>query len=128
MSIPPDLFYTADHEWVVDPGGPIARVGVTAHAAGALGDVVFLDLPEVGSTVTAGSTCGEIESTKSVSDLFSPVSGTVEEVNTSALDAPELVNADPYGEGWLFTVRVSDPTPAGLLDAAAYAGLPDVGA
>ncbi|MDR2379098.1 MAG: glycine cleavage system protein GcvH [Bifidobacteriaceae bacterium] len=120
-AVPDDRFFTADHEWVRDPEGPKARVGVTEFAAQALGDVVFLSLPAVGDDVAAGAECGEIESTKSVSPLFAPVSGEVVAVNQAVLDAPELVNADPFGEGWLFEVA---PTAIGdLLDAAAYAPL-----
>lgn len=116
---PEDLGYTAEHEWVRLSDGT-ARVGITGYAQDALGDVVFVTLPEVGSEVTAGETCGEVESTKSVSDLFAPVSGTVTARN-DALDAnPELVNSDPYGDGWMFEVEVpSDQTPE-LMDAAAY--------
>lgn len=125
MSIPLELFYTADHEWVADPTAARARVGITDFAAQALGDVVFVSLPEVGAGVTAGTPCGEIESTKSVSDVFAPVSGTVVEVNQAVLDTPELVNDDPYGEGWLFVVEVAPPLPS-LLGAAEYAALPDV--
>ncbi|MDR2566277.1 MAG: glycine cleavage system protein GcvH [Bifidobacteriaceae bacterium] len=121
MTIPADLFFTADHEWVRDPGGPTARVGVTEFAAQSLGDVVFLSLPAVGDPVSAGAECGEIESTKSVSPLFAPVSGQVTAVNEAVLSAPELVNEDPYGEGWLFEVA---PTAQGdLLDCDAYAPL-----
>ncbi|MDR1633600.1 MAG: glycine cleavage system protein GcvH [Bifidobacteriaceae bacterium] len=121
MTIPADLFFTADHEWVSDPGGPTARVGVTEFAAVALGDVVFLSLPAVGDAVAAGAECGEIESTKSVSPLYAPVSGEVTAVNEAVLNAPELVNQDPFGVGWLFEVS---PTAQGdLLDAAAYAPL-----
>lgn len=120
MSIPADRKYTKDHEWLkVD--GEVARVGITSHAAEALGDVVYVDLPEVGSQVTAGEPCGEIESTKSVSDLVSPASGEVLEVNAAVVDAPETVNADPYEEGWLYSIRVS--SEAELLDADAYAAL-----
>jgi glycine cleavage system H protein len=119
--VPPDLFFTADHEWVWHPDGPAARIGVTDFAATALGDVVFLSLPVVGETVEAGSECGEIESTKSVSPLYAPVSGEVIAVNEAVIDTPELVNEDPFGEGWLFDVA---PTGQGeLLDAAAYAAL-----
>ena len=127
MSIPADLSYTAEHEWVANPLGPLARVGVTAHAAQALGDVVYLDLPEAGARVLAGEAVGEIESTKSVSDLYAPVTGVIEEVNQAVLDQPELVNQDPYGVGWLFLVRTSAPASADLLDAEAYGDLPDVG-
>ena len=128
MTIPADLFYSPEHEWVDNPQGPVARVGVTAHAADALGDVVYLDLPPAGTEVQAGERCGEIESTKSVSDLFSPVTGIIDEVNPEVQDTPELVNHDPYGQGWLFTVRTTAPPPATLLDPGAYAALPDVGA
>lgn len=112
-----DLKYSAEHEWY--DGGSPATIGVTHIAADALGDVVYVDLPEVGSTVTAGETCGEIESTKSVSDLYSPVSGEVVEVNESAVDDTSIVNSDPYGEGWLFKVAVTEEGP--LLTAAEYA-------
>ncbi|HMO11280.1 MAG TPA: glycine cleavage system protein GcvH [Actinotalea sp.] len=117
--IPDQLQYTAEHEWVAL--GDLATVGITAHAADALGDVVYLELPEVGSTVSAGSVCGEIESTKSVSELFSPVDGTVVEVNSDAVDDPSVVNADPYGAGWLIRVQVSG-TPT-LISAEEYAAL-----
>jgi glycine cleavage system H protein len=125
-AIPGHLYYTSDHEWVSDPGGPIARVGITDYAQEALGDVVFVDLPGLGETVNAGEACGEIESTKSVSELFSPVSGKVEAVNDAVLDAPEAVNSDPYGAGWLFAVRTDGQLPPVLLDASGYAALPDV--
>jgi glycine cleavage system H protein len=125
MSIPAELFYTAEHEWVAAPAGPRARVGITDFAASALGDVVFVDLPEVGEEVIAGEACGEIESTKSVSELYAPVSGTVIEINQSVIDAPELVNDDPYGSGWLFVIEATPPAPV-LLDADGYAALPDV--
>jgi glycine cleavage system H protein len=124
---PEDLHYTKDHEWVRaegDDGGTL-RVGVTDFAQDALGDIVFVTLPEAGSHVTEGEACGEIESTKSVSDVFAPVTGTVTERN-EALDAsPELVNSDPYGEGWMLAIRPDDASAVdGLLDAAAYqAGL-----
>jgi glycine cleavage system H protein len=120
MTIPAELSYTKDHEWVSTPEGPTARVGVTDFAAQSLGDVVFLELPEVGSEVTGGEECGEIESTKSVSSLFAPVSGTVTAVNQAVVDAPELVNEDPYGQGWLFEVA-PDGGDADLLDPGAYA-------
>lgn len=125
--IPEDLKYTAEHEWIRGVGGGDApvRVGITDFAQDALGDIVFVQLPEVGTTITAGEGVGELESTKSVSDIYAPVTGEVSAVN-EALDAtPELVNSDPYGEGWLFEVSVSDPASNdGLLDATAYqAGL-----
>jgi glycine cleavage system H protein len=112
------LRYSEEHEWLDTEASP-AKIGVSAVAADALGDVVYLDLPEVGSDVTAGATCGEIESTKSVSDLYSPVTGTVVDVNQEAIDNPALVNEDPYGNGWLFTVEVSAEGP--LLSAEEYA-------
>src|SRR5690606_19764432 len=110
---PTDRQYTAEHEWVQLDAGT-ATIGVTAFATEALGDVVYLDLPAVGAEVVAGQPCGEIESTKSVSDLYSPVTGTVAAINDAAVDGPEVVNADPYGQGWLFTVTVEAEGP--LLD------------
>lgn len=115
--LPENLKYTTEHEWLEE--STPAVIGVTDVAADALGDVVYLELPEVGAQVEAGAVVGEIESTKSVSELYSPVSGTVTEVNTEAVDNPELVNQEPYGKGWLFKVEV---TGAGeLLTAAEYA-------
>ncbi|MFI9484982.1 glycine cleavage system protein GcvH [Promicromonospora sp. NPDC052451] len=114
---PENLKYTTEHEWL--DGSTPAVIGVTDVAAEALGDVVYLELPEVGATVEAGSVVGEIESTKSVSELYSPVSGTVAEVNTEAVDNPEIVNEDPYGKGWLFKVEVTGTGE--LLTAAEYA-------
>ena len=118
--IPEDLHYSAEHEWVrVD--GDIAIVGVTQYAQDQLGDIVFAELPEPGTAVEAGSVVGELESTKSVSDVFSPVDGEVVERN-EALDAtPEVINSDPYGEGWLLRVRVTGDPTQGLLDAGGYA-------
>ena len=120
MNFPDDLGYTDEHEWVrVD--GTTARVGITDYAQDALGDVVYVDLPPVGATVAAMAACCEVESTKSVSEIFSPVSGTVTEVNTDLSDAPQMINEDPYGKGWIFAVEMSDPTEVdGLMDAAAY--------
>jgi glycine cleavage system H protein len=120
---PEELKYTAEHEWVRTPGeseGSV-RVGITDFAQDALGDIVFVQLPDVGSEVTGGTAVGELESTKSVSDVYVPVSGTVVRVN-EALDAsPELVNSDPYGEGWLFDLVPSDAADVdGLMDAAGY--------
>ena len=102
--VPTDLQYTAEHEWLTT--GDPATVGITANAAEALGDIVYLELPEVGAQVTAGAVCGEIESTKSVSEIYSPVTGTVVEVNDEAVSDPGLVNSDPYGRGWLLRVEV----------------------
>jgi glycine cleavage system H protein len=120
MSLPENLKYTSDHEWLATDG-EISTVGVTAHAADALGDVVFITLPEVGATISAGQPCGEIESTKSVSDLYAPADGEVVAVNDAVIADPAVINSDPFGDGWLFKLRVSG-TPE-LLDAAAYAAL-----
>ena len=120
---PDDLKYTAEHEWVRNPGeadGSV-RVGITDYAQDALGDIVYVQLPEVGTSVTAGDAIGELESTKSVSDVYSPVTGEVVARNESLDATPELVNTDPYGDGWLFEVVVSDGGAAvETLDAAAY--------
>ena len=117
-----EVKYSKDHEWVrVDEQG-LAVIGVTAYAAEQLGDVVYVDLPEAGSEITAGAEMGEIESTKSVSELFAPLSGEVVEVNQAVVDAPELVNSAPFAEGWLITVRF-ESLPEDLLDAEGYAAL-----
>lgn len=124
MSIPNDRSYTDEHEWVmITPGADVpdipVRIGITSVATDALGDLVFVDLPEVGAAVTVGESCGEVESTKTVSELYPPVSGTVTEVNQAAVDDPAVISADPYGDGWLFAVQ---PEAAGaLLTAAEYA-------
>jgi glycine cleavage system H protein len=120
VDYPEDLRYTKEHEWVrIEERG--ARVGITDHAQDSLGDVVYVDLPEVGTAVRAGSAFGEVESTKSVSDLFSPLDGTIVERNRLIEDRPELVNEHPYGDGWLVMVEPSDlGAVADLLDAAAY--------
>ncbi|MFG1623492.1 glycine cleavage system protein GcvH [Kribbella pittospori] len=120
---PEDLKYTAEHEWVkADGDGPV-RVGITDFAQDALGDIVYVQLPEVGSAVRAGDACGELESTKSVSDLFAPVNGTVTAVNESLADQPDLVNSDPYGEGWLLDIDVEDTAEVeALMDAETYQG------
>jgi glycine cleavage system H protein len=118
MTVPPELHYTAEHEWVrLD--GSTASVGITDHAQRALGDVVYVSLPAVGATVTAGEPCGEVESTKSVSDIYSPVDGEVTEINDEIDEDPGLVNADPYGAGWLFKVALASggELPAGMLSA-----------
>lgn len=119
---PEDLRYTSDHEWVRESGAGVVRVGITHYAQDALGDVVYVSLPAVGDEVEAGGSCGEVESTKSVSDLYAPLPGTITAVN-DALDAtPELVNSDPYGEGWMYELQLADGTDtSGLLDAATYA-------
>nr|WP_196791352.1 glycine cleavage system protein GcvH [Motilibacter aurantiacus] len=118
--MPQELRYTPQHEWVRD--GATVRVGITDFAQDALGDVVFVTLPEVGASVRAGEPCGEVESTKSVSDVYSPVTGTVTACNEALEATPELINSDPYGEGWMFEVEPADAAQvAGLLDADAYA-------
>ncbi len=117
---PDDLRYTEEHEWV-RPGGESLRVGITDYAQEALGDIVFVTLPEVGASVSAGQACGEIESTKSVSDVYAPVSGTVVARNDALDAAPELLNSDPYGEGWMLEIEPEDgDAVGGLLDADAY--------
>jgi glycine cleavage system H protein len=123
MNVPEDLRYSPDHEWVRAEGGT-ARVGITDYAQDALGDIVFVDLPEVGARVEAGAAVGEVESTKSVSDVYVPLSGTIIAVNDDLLDAPERLNEDPYGEGWIFVIQLDDPASLdGLLDAAGYRAL-----
>lgn len=123
MHVPDDLRYSSDHEWIRTDGGKL-RVGITDYAQDALGDVVFVDLPDVGTTVTAGESVAEVESTKSVSDIYAPVSGTIIEVNDELGDEPERLNDDPYGEGWLFVIETDDDG-GDLLDAAAYQALID---
>lgn len=131
LDYPESLRYTSDHEWVEevdgsggtssDASGGTVRVGITSYAQNALGDVVYVSLPAVGDTLSAGDTCGEVESTKSVSDLYSPLAGEVTAVNTALDGAPELVNSAPYTDGWMYELRVSDPAALeGLMDAAAY--------
>jgi glycine cleavage system H protein len=125
MTVPDELHYTPEHEWVAI-SGPIVSVGITDHAQRALGDVVFVSVPVPGSRVAAGEPCGEVESTKSVSDLYSPVDGEVTEVNPEIDDDPGLVNSDPYGAGWLFKIQLDEidgEVPPGLLSAAEYAAL-----
>jgi glycine cleavage system H protein len=119
MNAPEDRAYTAEHEWI-DAGDP-ATIGITQHAADALGDVVYVDLPQVGRTVAAGEPFGEIESTKSVSDLYAPASGEIVAVNATLADDPGLINRDPFGAGWLVRMRVSGPGPT--MDADAYRAL-----
>lgn len=120
MNVPDDLRYTADHEWVrLD--ADLATVGITSFAASALGDVVYVAAPAVGETLTAGEVCGEIESTKAVSELYAPATGEVTEVNDAAVSDPALLNHDPFGAGWLLRMRVRELP--GLLDASAYSAL-----
>ena len=120
MNVPAELRYSREHEWVrVD--GNVARIGITDFAQESLGDVVFVQLPDAGLDIVAGASAAEIESTKSVSDVYVPVSGVVQAANNALVGAPELVNQDPYGEGWILEVALSDPTEVdALLDAAAY--------
>jgi glycine cleavage system H protein len=119
--IPEDLRYTAEHEWVVGDGSGTVRVGITHFAQDALGDIVYVQLPDEGAVVAAGEPLGEIESTKSVSEIYAPISGTVAARNEALGDTPELINTDPYGAGWLLEITPNDPTAVdGLLTAAAY--------
>ena len=123
MNVPSDRRYTQDHEWALTDAGNV-RVGITDYAQDALGDVVFVQLPEVGAALTAGEPLGEVESTKSVSDIYAPVSGRVVEVNLELNDAPDRLNGDPYGTGWICVIAAEDPASVdGLLDAAAYEAL-----
>lgn len=123
LDYPADLRYTEDHEWVADKGEGVVRVGITAFAQDALGDVVYVSLPAVGDTLTAGESCGEVESTKSVSDLYAPVSGEVVGVNDALDSDPGQVNTAPYTDGWMFEVRVTDATAVEqLMDVEAYKG------
>ncbi len=125
MNIPDDLRYSADHEWVRLEDGRV-RVGITDYAQDALGDVVFVQVPEVGAVVSAGDSISEVESTKSVSDIYSPVAGTVVEVNADLGSTPQRLNDDPYGDGWIFVVEPSDPGAVdALLDADGYRALVD---
>ncbi|MEV0118819.1 glycine cleavage system protein GcvH [Streptomyces sp. NPDC050844] len=119
MSNPQQLRYSKEHEWLSPAEDGVATIGITEHAANALGDVVFAQLPEVGDTVTAGETCGELESTKSVSDLYSPVTGEVVESNQDVVEDPSLVNSAPFEGGWLFKVRITEE-PKDLLSADEY--------
>jgi glycine cleavage system H protein len=120
MDFPEDLKYTKEHEWVRVEGG-VVRVGITDFAQDALGDVVYVEIPEVGTQVTAGEPFGEVESTKSVSSVYAPISGRVAERNPALADAPELVNEQPYGDGWMILIEVADSSQLeSLLDAGAY--------
>ncbi|MHC9295897.1 glycine cleavage system protein GcvH [Mycobacterium sp. LTG2003] len=122
--IPADLYYTSEHEWVLRTGDDTVRVGITDYAQSALGDVVFVQLPDVGADLSAGDAFGEVESTKSVSDLYAPVTAKVVAVNGDLDGSPQLVNSDPYGEGWLVDLRLEEGTAddalSGLLDADGY--------
>jgi glycine cleavage system H protein len=121
MNVPADLRYSSDHEWASPDGGTTVRIGITDYAQDALGDVVFVQLPAVGDIVAAGDSVGEVESTKSVSEIYAPLSGTVTAVNDAVVENPALLNDDPYGEGWLCVIELSDPASLdGLLAADAY--------
>jgi glycine cleavage system H protein len=121
-NVPANLQYSKEHEWVDNSGGSKVKVGITDYAQGALGDIVYVQLPKVGDSVTEGKVCGEVESTKSVSEIFSPVSGTITAINSALDSAPEVLNSDPYGAGWIFEVEVTSPSND-LMDAAAYTAL-----
>jgi glycine cleavage system H protein len=123
MNVPEDLRYSKDHEWARLEGDRV-RVGITDYAQDALGDVVFIELPEIGSTVKVDESFSEVESTKSVSDVFAPLAGTIVEINSDLADAPERINEDPYGDGWICLIEPDDPAAyESLLDAAAYRDL-----
>ncbi len=128
MNVPSELRYSTDHEWVrVD--GNVVTIGITEYAQDALGDVVFVDIPEVATTVAIGESFSEVESTKSVSDIYAPVSGTVSAVNDTLDSQPELLNSDPYGDGWICRIEMSEPSELdSLLDADAYRQLTEGGA
>lgn len=120
--IPSDLKFAATHEWVEDAGDGTVKVGISDHAQDLLGDMVYIELPEIGRVVQGGEECAVVESVKAASDVYSPVSGEIIEVNEALGDAPDLVNKDPYGEGWIFRVQLADTGEVGeLLDAGAYA-------
>ncbi len=125
MRVPDDLRYSSDHEWVrVEEG--VIRLGITDFAQDALGDVVYVELPAVGAVLAAGESVSEVESTKSVSDIYAPISGTIVEVNMTLADAPEQINRDPYGSGWICTIEPADAAElASLLDPSAYRALVD---
>ncbi len=126
MNIPDDLRYSTDHEWAKLEDGKV-RIGITDYAQDALGDVVYVDVPEVGRTVKVNDTFSEVESTKSVSDIFAPIAGTIVEVNEALADAPERLNEDPYGEGWICVIEPTDASELdALLDADAYRALTEV--
>ncbi|MGO0578104.1 glycine cleavage system protein GcvH [Ornithinimicrobium panacihumi] len=121
LQYPDDLRYTSDHEWVRDMGDGVARVGITAYAQDALGDVVYVSLPSVGDTVAVGDSVGEVESTKSVSDIYAPVAGEVVGTNDALDNTPELLNTDTYGEGWMYEIKLEDASALdGLMDSASY--------
>ncbi len=127
MQYPDDRKYSREHEWIAVTGDT-AQVGITDYAQDALGDVVYVQLPDVGLDVVANASCAEVESTKSVSEIYSPVSGRITVVNEALTDTPELLNQDPYGDGWVFTIQLADPGEVdALMDAAAYQQLVETG-
>jgi glycine cleavage system H protein len=124
MNVPEELRYSSDHEWVGGGDSGRVRIGITDYAQDSLGDVVFVQLPTLGDTVASGATLGEVESTKSVSDIYAPVGGTVVAINDALNDSPQLLNDDPFGEGWICEIEITDAADIGrLLDAAAYTEL-----
>ena len=124
MNVPEELHYSSDHEWVGGGDSGRVRIGITDYAQDSLGDVVFVQLPTLGDTVASGATLGEVESTKSVSDIYAPVGGTVVAINDALNESPQLLNEDPFGEGWICEIEVNDAADlGGLLDAAAYTEL-----
>jgi glycine cleavage system H protein len=124
MNVPDDLQYTSDHEWARFEDGGRVRIGITDYAQDALGDIVFVQLPDPDTSVSVGNACSEVESTKSVSDIYAPVAGVVVEVNTELADAPQRLNEDPYGEGWICVIQTSSgDTPDGLLSPSQYRDL-----
>ncbi|MDX1448893.1 MAG: glycine cleavage system protein GcvH [Acidimicrobiia bacterium] len=124
MNVPDDLIYTEEHEWLRPGDGRVFRLGITDYAQDQLGDIVFVELPDPGSSIEAGGLLAEVESTKSVGEVYAPVAGTVTAVNTTVSDQPELVNSDPYGEGWLVEMEADDDLPD-FLDSAGYRALTD---
>lgn len=121
-NVPANLQYSKEHEWVESSGAGRVKIGITDYAQGALGDIVYVQLPKVGDNVTEGKVCGEVESTKSVSEIYSPVTGKVVSINSALDSAPETLNSDPYGAGWIFEVETTSPSND-LMDAAAYTAL-----
>ena len=121
-TVPETLSYTEEHEWITEPSEGVVTIGITQYAADALGDIVYVSLPQEGASVEAGEPCGEAESTKSVSDVYAPVTGEVVAVNSAVEEDPSVLNSDPYGEGWLFRIRTDGDAPE-LLDASAYSKL-----
>ena len=123
-SVPDNLKYTKEHEWVRETAANTFQIGITDFAQGALGDIVYVQLPKVGDNVRAGSVCGEVESTKSVSEIYSPITGTIKLINSTLDKAPELINQDPYGTGWIAEIEISE-APTDLLSANEYQTLID---